>query len=1011
MGATGQVSFGRFRLDTANEQLWDGAEVIALRPKAFAVLKYLLERRGELVTKQQLLEAVWPATFVGDAVLKDCIRQLRDALHDDATAPRYIETAHRRGYRLIAQIDSEPRSVSPSAATSVVPPSVEAVETMLGRDADLARISNCLKRTVNGERQVMVLTGEAGIGKTTVVSAVIAAANTIPGARVARGQCLEQYGAGEAYLPVLDGFARLGRGPGGDRVVELLREHAPAWLRELPSLIPASERQALQQQVLGATRERMLREMADAIEALAAEAPLIVVLEDLHWSDYSTLDLIAYLARRRDPARLMVIGTYRPVEVILNDHPLKGIKRELQAHGLCHELPLEYLREAAIAQYLTVRFPGHLFAGRLARLIHRRTEGNPLFMVNVIQHLVDEQLIVEGPDGWQLRGGLEAVESEVPESVRQLIEKQVERLSLDERRVLEGASVVGMECSSVAIAAGLDEATAWVEERCEALVRRHQFLMPARLVELPDGTLTPRYRFTHILYLEVPYTLVAPMRRAQIHGRIGARGEAIYGDRVGDIAAELAMHFEQGRDPRKAVKYLLMAAENATHRSADHEAAALARRGLVALEATPDSAERIAQEIRLRMILGVSLMATRGFAVAEVEALFLRALDLCAAQRPSRQAFMIEWLLGLFRYFRGELQLARDIAARLLAMAAELDDPVSLMEAHRAFGVCLVEMGRFSEAVEHLDRVAVVYNSHPDLVRASFNGQDAKVVSECFAARALWALGYPDQARERIERARSVAHQQAPSLVLAAYFAALIHQLRDEAAAVHAHADAVILIADEYGLEMWACLGHIFRGWARFQHQPDVEALRELQRGLIGYEATGGRLWRAHALGLCADTLGKSGRVDEGLALVAEALALADGIGEHGSTAELHRLQGELLITQALGGAWLSAAMAPIRFDRDAAPLVTRAQACFDRALMMAREQRAKSWELRVVTSIGRLLHGQGKRDAARRAIKGVHDWFSEGAETTDLRAAGEVMNGWSAVPRRGASATVNETG
>ena len=248
----------------------------------------------------------------------------------------------------------------------------------------------------------MFVTGEPGIGKTSLVNGLLQQVSAVARVWIARGQCLEQFGAGEAYLPVLEGLSRLGRAPGGDRIIELLRQHAPAWLHELPSLLPPGEREALRQQAAGATRERMLREIADAIEAMTAELPLILVLEDLHWSDYSTVDLVAYLARRRDPARLIVIGTYRPVDMVLGDHPLKAVKRELQAHGLSRELPLEYLTEEAVAQYLAVRLAPHQPSKRLARLIHRRSEGNPLFMVNLVEYLLAEGLIALDNGGWQL---------------------------------------------------------------------------------------------------------------------------------------------------------------------------------------------------------------------------------------------------------------------------------------------------------------------------------------------------------------------------------------------------------------------------------------------------------------------------------------------------------------------------------------------------------------------------------------------------------------------------------
>ena len=167
------------------------------------------------------------------------------------------------------------------------------------------------------------------------------------------------------------------------------------WLAQMPSVISQSERDHLQSQVAGSSRERMLREMAGAIESLTSLSPLLLVLEDLHWSDYSTLDLMSYLARRTDPARLMIVGTYRPVDVILNDHPLKSVKRELQAHNLCHELPLEYLAEDVVTEYLAARFPRHQLPSSLRRTIYQRTEGNPLFMVTLLDYLCSEKMIVD----------------------------------------------------------------------------------------------------------------------------------------------------------------------------------------------------------------------------------------------------------------------------------------------------------------------------------------------------------------------------------------------------------------------------------------------------------------------------------------------------------------------------------------------------------------------------------------------------------------------------------------
>jgi DNA-binding winged helix-turn-helix (wHTH) protein len=773
MQPANDISFGKFRLDATNECLWQGTRAIPLRPKAFSVLKLLVEHSGQLVTKQQVLDAVWPGTFVTDAVLKDSVRQLREALDDDAESPTYIETAHRRGYRFIAKVSEarerrQPKTreqIAPKMQQEVIIPSPSAASGVLGREAELGKMLDWLERALAGGRQTVFVTGEAGIGKTTLVEALLQQAGGIAGVSIARGQCLEHYGAGEAYMPVLDGFSRLGRSPRGARMVELLQQHAPAWLAQMPSLVPAATRANLQAHATGATRERMLRELAEALEAITAETSLILVLEDLHWSDYSTLDLVSYLARRRDPARLMVIGTYRPVEVILGDHPLKGVKRELQAHGLCRELPLEYLTAEATAEYLGARFPGHQFSRRLARMIHQRTEGNPLFMVNVVQYLVDEGIIVEDQGKWKLGVELSKVELGVPENLRQLIERQIERLSPDERTVLEAASVVGMECSSVAIAAGLDAPTAWVEQHCEELARRHQFLSSAWLVELPDGTMTPRQRFNHILYLEVPYSLVPPMRRSQIHHRIAERGVAVYGDRVSEIAAELAMHFEQSRDWPLALKYLAQAAENASRRSAHHEATDLATRGLEVLKSLPETPDRALQEITLRMTLGVSLMAMKGFAATEVEQVYERARELCWLQGASSQLFHMLWSLGLYYIFSAEMDSALEIADQLVQLAEGLNDGALIMEAHRAMGVTLLDLGRCEEALEHLNQATDLYKLHHNHRDTVFIGHDCKVVCDCFAARAMWALGDPDQASQRMSDGR-LWHDDSPILKL-----------------------------------------------------------------------------------------------------------------------------------------------------------------------------------------------------------------------------------------------------
>jgi DNA-binding winged helix-turn-helix (wHTH) protein/predicted ATPase len=996
MQASKDIAFGRFRLDLTNECLWQGARAVALRPKAFAVLKLLIEHPGLLVTKQQVLDAVWPNTFVGDDVLKDNVRQLREALNDDAASPTYIETAHRRGYRFIGKL-LEPAPIKQPAEFSTKPISAAAHTValttfgsgeiaVLGRDAELAKLQGWLDRALAGERQVVFITGEPGIGKTTAVQAFLEQASQFSPVLIARGQCLEHYGSGEAYLPVLDGFSRLCRSPGGERVLDLLRQQTPTWLAQMPSLVPASERANLQAQTAGASRERMLREMAEAIEALTSATPLVLVLEDLHWSDYSTLDLISYLARRPDPARLMVIGTYRPVDVIVVDHPLKGVKRELQAHNLCHELPLEYLTEEAVAKYLKARFPSHQLPARLRRTIYQRTEGNPLFMVNLVEYLIDQKMIVEEKGAWSLCVELSDVEKGVPANLRQLIEKQIERLDPDQRRVLEAASVAGMECSSTAIAAGLHMPVSSVEKHCEELAGRHQFLSPAWLVELPDGTVTPRHRFVHVLYRDVPYQMMPPMRRSQIHQRIGERGVAIYGDRVSEIAAELAMHFEQSRDWPRALQFLVQASENAARKSAHHEAADLAQRGLTVLKLLPESAERDQQEVALRMILILSLMAVKGFAWAGVEEVYAGGKDLFRVSKPSPQLFNWLYLLGLLHMFRGKIRPALEIADQVLQLAEGLKDASLIMEAHRARGSTLLEMGRCREALEHVDRASQLYsvNPHPQTL---ISGRDCKVLSECSAGKALWALGFPDTAMRRmqvgLDVARQIAHPQ--SLAYATHFAAQLHQLRGEPRLAQERAKEGIRVAEEYYLELWVAFGKIALGWADAELGEVQAGIEQMQQGLTAYAATETKIFYPTFLCSLADQLSKAQRIKEGLAVIAQALTWAEQTEEGYALAELHRTKGELLLNSS---DLLQTGTRPS--DSSRVSTVGEARACFNDALEIAKRQGTRSWELRAVLSMYRLDLVLGNPNQTQLAE--IYSSFTEGFETADLKQAKALL-------------------
>jgi DNA-binding winged helix-turn-helix (wHTH) protein len=617
--------FPPFRLDTVNQCLLRGdgmAEArVLLAPKAFDVLRYLVEHPGRLVPHDELLEALWPKTYVQTEVLKSHIAAIRSALGDDARKPMFIETLSRRGYRFIASVTE---GVSARGAVASRPPKI-----LVGRDGALAQLNQCLGRmSMNGERQIVFVTGEPGIGKTAVADAFIdRAAGESAEIRLARGQCIEGYGSREAYYPMLEVLAGLCRGDGGEAIVQILAAQAPTWLVQFPALLTPDRGEILRREVLGATRERMLREIGDALEAIASRSPLVIVFEDLQWVDYSTVDLISVLARRRTATKLMFIGTYRDDEVALSQHPLGALKQDLRSRHLCHEVALGRLSEAQVVDYLVAEQPECPLPDGLAALVYRHCEGNPLFMIATLDHLIGRGLVARERGDWQLRRSLDEIGLAVPESLREMIEIQIERLGPDEQRVLEVASLTQYRAFSVVAraAAAMDADPGQFEAICERLSRRTHILHPGTLEELPDGTISPFYEFAHALYREVLYKRIPPGRRARLHRQAGEWAETAFAEQLSDAAPFLAYHFERGGDSSRAVKYLRVAADTAGRRYAPREARAHLRHALDRCSGLPD-AERATNELAvLEQLAAMYVVSFDTLAVETYEALAERA--------------------------------------------------------------------------------------------------------------------------------------------------------------------------------------------------------------------------------------------------------------------------------------------------------------------------------------------------------------------------------------------------
>jgi len=979
--------FGDYALDTQLYELRYAGQPCKLEPQVFNVLTYLLQHRDRLVTKDELLEQLWPNQFISEVTLHHRVMEARKAIGDSGRAQRCIKTVHRRGYRFIADVTlAEPSPPTPvrsaitpaSAGTATRPPAFlpRPSRPFVARETELVQVQQCLTAALSGSRQVAFITGEAGIGKTTLVDTFMAQVVSADMMYIGRGQCIEQYGAGEAYLPILEALGQLGRGPDGPRLVELLQQQAPSWLLHMPALLPAPAYAAFQQRSSGTNRDRMLRELAEAVETLTAERPLLLVLEDLHWSDYATLDWLALVARRRVAARLLVLGTYRPADAMARAHPIRTLTQELQRHGQCTELLLPYLPVTGVSSYLAQRFGASQVPQGLDKVLHQRTNGNPFFLVTVVEELVRQGRLGAPAPGGMPQENLAAVVGGVPESVRQLIDAQLAYVSPQEQEMLAAASVAGAEFAAAAVAAGVGQAPEEVEACCDALARRGQFVHSQGSAEWPDGTVTARYHFIHDLYHEVLYERVPVSRRMRWHRQIGARLETGYGPRAREIAAELAMHFARGRDAPRAVVYLQHAAENALRRYANREAIGHLTQALAWLKTLPHSPEYLQQELDLLTALGPALVAVQGYGALDVEHTYTRAREICQQMGDALQLSQV--LLGLLSCYlvRAEHQTARELGEELLTLAQRQQDAKLLCLGHFGLGAALYCLGAFAPAHEHLAQSIALNDPQQSLAHPFLFGMDLGVFGRSWSAHALWHLGYPDQARAMshtaLARARELAHPF--SLALALNYAAICHQFCREERATYERAEAATVLCREHGFMYYLAWGPILQGWVVMQQGQGEAGITQMRDGLAAFRATGGQVRLPYYLGLLAGACRLVGQGAVGLTLIAEASVQAATTGEGWWQAELYRLKGELLVQE--GGTHA----------------VREAEECVRLALTVARRQQAKSLELRAAMSLARLWQLQGQRTEAYELLAPIYGWFIEGFDTADLQEAKALL-------------------
>ncbi|MGE4096409.1 MAG: hypothetical protein AB7G75_36890, partial [Candidatus Binatia bacterium] len=551
-----------------------------------------------------------------------------------------------------------------------------------------------------------------------------------------------------------------------------------------------------------------------------------------------------------------------------------------------------------------------------------------------------------------------------------------------------------------------------VEQSCEALARRAQFLQPKGKSNWPDGTIAARYGFIHALYQNVLYYRVTPGRRARLHQRIGQREEGGYRENTVEIATKLAVHFEEGQDYQRALHYLKLAGEKAVRRSANREAIGLFHKGLALLKSMPESAARTQHELLLHIALRVPLIHSRGYAAAEVGHVYGRARELYAQVGETPQLFSVLWGLWLYYVVRAEHAAAYDIGEQLRSLAE--NKKVSFPLAHYAPGVTLFWLGDLIRTQEYLARSLALYDRSQHGSHIFLYSQDPKTMSLSYQAWGLWFSGYPEQARqcsaEAISWAQEVGHPF--SLAFAWGFAAEVPCLRREGKETQQRAEAAIALCVEQGFPFWATWGMVMRGWALAEQGKHEEGITAMREGLVAYEATGAGMGKTLFLSLLADAYGKAGQSEAGLQELAKAFEFLHKTNERAYEAELYRLKGELTLQQASLGRVKNKLRTSQKRSNNSNPqpltpsteaeVAREAEECFLKAIDIAHQQQAKSWELRASTNLARLWLQQDKTKQAHTLLSKIYNWFTEGFDTKDLQGAKTLLDDLGEKAKRG---------
>ena len=840
------------------------------------------------------------------------------------------------------------------AAEPFGPAPVSRQVPLVGRDQETGVLLDRWEQTREGRGQVVLLVGEAGIGKSRLVRELKArAAGDAHWQLEGRGSPYHQQ---SAFYPIIDLLQRALAFDKGDSPAAKLAKLTAAAARYS---MPAAETVPFLATLLGLSsgvpeaaatapqrlRQRTLDALRMPVLHPVAERPMLMIIEDLHWVDPSTLELLELFKEQAPGIRLMLVLTARP------DFRLAW---RSQAHVA--RLTLTRLRPQQIDTLVMAVTEGRALPREVMRQVVEKTDGVPLFVEELTKMVLESDWVRESAGSYELAGPLSPLA--IPATLQDSLMARLDRLATTKTVVQLGATI-GRSFSYELLqeVTGLDGATLTLElGKLVGAELLHQRGLP------PDAT----YSFKHALIQDTAYQMLLKSTRQQYHRRIARILEAKPRDGTMFQPELLAHHYTEAGLGAQALPYWLQAGHGAYQRSANLEAIAHLTRGIQLLDALPPGRERIERELDLQTTLAPALMATKGHAAPEVEAAYARARELCMQAGESPRLVRVLLGLAMGAFIRGEILTARDLYAHCLPLAERLNDRAWVRQAHLGLGTNLFHLGEFTAARVHLER-AIADSDQPPSRPVLPALADCHVVSLCYLGMALWQLGYPDQALARTSQALTLSQSLAHSYTqtMAVGLVAWFHQMRRDTRGAQDFAERCVGISREEGFSMWVSHGQIIRGWALTLHGQGAEGISELRAGFDARLRMGAELAKSNTLILLAEAYGRDGRLDEGLPLLDQACAALEKTPERWSEAEIHRVKGVLHLMRSTE-------------EHQAA------EVSLLHALEVTRSQRAKSWELRVATTLSGLWQRQGRREAARQLLGEVHGWFTEGFETPD---------------------------